>query len=105
MAAVYFDQQETVEFPQWMRDLGFEDRSWRNDAAAYTTLGDVACWVAEVDPAEREFSEDGDRFYCWAGINADDPTNAEGCKLIYKGEDEAAFRVALQSFLTPKVVA
>jgi hypothetical protein len=100
MDRLMFDQQPTVEFPEWMHALGFVDHSWRNDAAAYTRRGDLAAWVAEAEAREREFPE-GDRFYCWVGVNADDPTNcdAPGCTLIYKGEDEAAFRRAVEEFI------
>jgi hypothetical protein len=43
--------------PQFLLDLGFEDYSYNNDAAARMVKGDFHVWVAEVNPEEREFPE------------------------------------------------
>jgi hypothetical protein len=51
-----------IVFPQWLRDLGFEDESWKNDAAARATKRlpnrhIISVWVDYDDPSDREFPE------------------------------------------------
>lgn len=64
-----FYEHPTIEFPQSLIDLGFEDRSYHNDlaAGAWLKLADrkwLCLWVAQADPAEREY-DDQAQYYAW----------------------------------------
>lgn len=58
-----------TEFPTWAKLLGFEDRSWKNDACSLALLflirkgDDAQCglqlWVSPANPAEREDAASG----------------------------------------------
>lgn len=61
-----FKDYRGLEFPEFLRLLGFTDYSWHNDASARASIecmGDAAgfrwvwVWVAEDDASEREFPE------------------------------------------------
>lgn len=56
---IYFNEYPLVEFPQVLRDLGFEDNSWHNDASARARKEvdadkAVIVWCAEDTPDQRE---------------------------------------------------
>lgn len=56
---LFTDTLEPVEFPAFLRERGFRDDSWHNDAMAKATLvlprnRVLVVWVAEDDPAHRE---------------------------------------------------
>lgn len=70
---VFFRQKPDVEFPKFLRDMGFEDHSWGNDdgALAALNLGSVSLgvWVLELylpidpdDPSSLERMEDETKF-------------------------------------------
>jgi hypothetical protein len=57
-AAIRFDEHD-IEFPEWLRCLGFVDESWHKDVAAQATrvLSDdtmLCVWVNYDDPEDRE---------------------------------------------------
>jgi hypothetical protein len=96
-----FKDWPSIEFPDWLRSLGFEDRSYHNDAcgrAEFPLSPDaneqgfpkLQCWVEHEEVAQREHG--GPRFELDVILKQDD----EG-DLLYQGDDpdacEAAFWV------------
>lgn len=53
---VFFREYPTVEFPEGLRELGFQDQSWHNDAAAWAWHEGkkVGVWCDHEAPDERE---------------------------------------------------
>lgn len=60
-----FRDHPAIEFPEWLRKLGFQDLSWKNDACARAglrlerepiggTVRWLTVWVNHPDPKNRE---------------------------------------------------
>jgi hypothetical protein len=101
MTVQLFKEQPTVEFPQWMKDLGFEDESHCGHASAFTLLQladdhAVCAWVAEVDPRNRK-SSSSSRYAIWSTRWLDDPDRVEDA--IYKGDSDADASAAVRAHL------
>lgn len=107
-SGVYFGEWETIEFPKFLRDCGFEDRSYHNDLNARAELPlegyteengypALTCWVEHEAVADREFP-DYPRFRLEANLTAasGDP---QDLNVLYEGEDPIACEDAIQKYL------
>lgn len=117
-----FCEQPDITVPAFMREGGWEDHSWHNDAGAFAmlplaggeilpcgnakdrmlTCGDgveaLVCWVTEEDPDQRE-SPDMTRFWLLHAPDADDATNGE---TLCESESEAEVAAAVERFLAAR---
>jgi hypothetical protein len=64
---VMFDQWPDVEFPQWLRERGFADHSYRNDASAQAAYHfgkadepqpRLSVWCSAENPEDRDSDVD-----------------------------------------------
>ena len=97
-----------IEFPKWLRDLKFEDESWKNDAMAkaclYLNASEYECvrvWVDYADPCSREYGEDAPLYtveYC----NGHDEYHCDGTEL-YRGDSAQDAKDAIDTCVADKV--
>lgn len=108
---VMFKDWDTIEFPQFLRDLGFEDRSWHNDLCARAELTlpgysedngypALTCWCEHAATEDREF-HDFPLYRLEANITAasGDP---QDLNVLYEGDDPAECEKAVQNYLQRK---
>jgi len=121
---ISFCEHDGIEFPVWLRELGFEDEAWHNDSGARATLrsaedkeesvtlpgGEVHtfstyqfpvmfCWCDAANKAKREMQDGSPRYYCFVARN-DEEFNSNSGELIYEGEDGAACEAAINKWLS-----
>lgn len=98
---VYFKQQPDIEFPEFLRELGFEDLSYGNDACARierklsTDGAYIGGWVEHANAYQREYGETAERYMFFLGTTAEDFDEAYA-PCIYEGSDDAACAEAIR---------
>jgi hypothetical protein len=96
-----FKEQPQIEFPEELQRMGFEDLSYRNDAAAWATKQVapklwLGIWISEENPEDREFRE-FERYHLCSMDNADGLDESEA---IYSGESLQELLTAIERSVT-----